>query len=316
MSSGSSLPYHLRPNKAVDRELFLGLLSRLAATLRIENYCYVGLGGPFLEDFRLVHARLGIDDLVCVEDELDVHKRQKFNRPVNRIRCVHNTLENYIDSKVFKKPVIIWFDYTNPRDLTNQIVRFSRTIGEVPLNSVMRITLNASPGSLGKPGPEVKETIQEWRLDCLRERLGELLPSDLKSSDMKYKNFGKSLLETLHIAVANEELSHLKRRIVWALATHYTDGQPMVTATLIVCSKEDLSIDTLVNDWEYSSTPRAPLVLDMPALSTLERLTMESCKNPKKRMGYDLPLSNMEEDPFKSFKRFYRVFPHFSRVEL
>jgi hypothetical protein len=69
MSNGSSVPYRLRPNKAVDRELFLALLVRLAATMKIENHQYVGLGGPFLEDFRLIHARLGINDMVCIESE-------------------------------------------------------------------------------------------------------------------------------------------------------------------------------------------------------------------------------------------------------
>ena len=82
MGAGSSLPYRLRPNKAVDRELFLSLLMRLAPRLHVEKYHYVGLGGPFLEDFRLVHARLGLATMTCVETEEEVHKRQLFNRPV------------------------------------------------------------------------------------------------------------------------------------------------------------------------------------------------------------------------------------------
>ena len=330
MSSGSSLPYRLRPNKAVDRELFLGLLSRIAAKLRVEDYRYIGLGGPFLEDFRLVHARLGIDDLVCVEAEENVHKRQKFNRPVDRIECVHSTLEDYIDSTDFDKPVVIWFDYTNPKKLTDQIERFSRTIAGVPLNSILRVTLNANPTSLGKQDPkefavessargrssDTRQTIQEWRLDRFRDRLGNLFPSGLKPNDMTFKNFGISILKALHIAVEKEVLNLIDRSIIWALATHYADGQPMVTATLIVCCPEGVSTKMLVDDWEYSSTPDAPLCLDMPALSTLERLTMESTEDARERMGFDLPRSDMDEDPFASFKRFYRVFPHFSRVEL
>ena len=98
MSSGSSLPYKLRPNKAVDRELFLSLLTRLASILKIESHQYIGLGGAFLEDFRLIHARLGIDDMICLEIEENVHKRQCFNRPVDCITCIHNSLENYLDS--------------------------------------------------------------------------------------------------------------------------------------------------------------------------------------------------------------------------
>ena len=95
MSAGSSLPYRLRPNKAVDRELFLSLLMRLGPALSLEKYHYVGLGGPFLEDFRLIHARLGLARMTCVETEEEVHKRQLFNRPVASIECVHKTLEDY-----------------------------------------------------------------------------------------------------------------------------------------------------------------------------------------------------------------------------
>jgi hypothetical protein len=330
MSSGASLPYRLRPNKAVDRELFLGLLGRLAATLKLESYRYVGLGGPFLEDFRLIHARLGIDDMVCVEAEEGIHKRQIFNRPVDCIACVYDTLENYIDSTEFEKPVIIWFDYTEPGKITEQIERFSRTIAEVPVNSILRVTLNANPTSLGDPEPheravevggmgrssDQKKTVQEWRLDRFRERLGSLFPSDLKSDGMTFKNFGRSVLRALYLAVEKETLSLTDRKIVWALATHYADGQPMVTATLIVYGPEASPVEGLVKDWGYFSTPDTPLLLDMPALSTLERLTMESCDDAKKRLGFELPKSDMGVDPFLSFKKFYRVFPHFSRVEL
>lgn len=330
MSSGSSLPYKLRPNKAVDRELFLALLGRIAATLKVESYQYVGLGGPFMEDFRLIHARLGIVDMVCVESEESVHQRQNFNRPVDCIKCVNNTLEDYIDSTDFDKPTIIWFDYTEPRKITEQIERFSRTISDAPINSVLRITLNANPTSLGRPPDDEvavelgdmdghtgqKKTTQEWRLDRFRERLGTLFPSDLKADGMTFKNYGKSVLRALYLAVEKEVLSLTDRKIVWSMATHYADGQPMVTATLIVCGSEDGVVEGLVNDWEYLSTPDSPLLLDMPALSTLERLTMESCNDAKGRLGFDLPKSEMGGNPFESFKRFYRVFPHFSRVEL
>jgi len=154
MSNGSSLPYRLRQNKSVDRELFLGLLGRLAATLKLEEYQYVGLGGPFLEDFRLIHARLGLKDLVCIEAEENVHKRQLFNRPIDQITCVNSTLEDYLDETDIEKPVIIWFDYTDPRAITDQIERFAQSISTVPVNSIFRITLNANPASLGTPKPE------------------------------------------------------------------------------------------------------------------------------------------------------------------
>ena len=330
MTSASSLPYRLRPNKAVDRELFLALLGRLAATLRIEFYKYVGLGGPFLEDFRLIHGRLGIRDMVCVESEVDVHQRQQFNRPVDCITCVHDTLENFIDSTDFEQPVLIWFDYTEPGKIADQIGRVARTGAEVPINSILRITVNANPGSLGKPSDEEvavevgggrdarareKITTQEWRLERFRERLGNLCPGDLQPADMTFKNYGRSVLRALHLAVDREMLSFTDRKIIWALATHYADGQPMATATLVVCGPEDSRVCTLVDEWEYCSTPSCPLLLDMPALSTLERLTMESSDDARSRLGFQLPRSDMGRDPFESFQKFYRVFPHFARVE-
>lgn len=331
MSAGSSLPYRLRPNKAVDRELFLSLLMRLAPKFALEKYHYVGLGGPFLEDFRMIHGRLGIAKMTCIETEEEVHKRQIFNRPVASIDCVHKSLEDYLDETDFGDPAIIWFDYTEPKGITTQIERFARTIGVVPIGSVLRVTLNANPASLGKPEPKdisveadgeasedrgQKPTILEWRLARLKERLGSLFPSGLTAGGMSFKTFGTSLLRALKLAVEKEALSFRDRRIVWALATHYADGQAMVTAALVICKSDDRTVEELVKGWEFYATADAPHRLDLPALSTLERLMMESNVDAKAKMGFELPKSDMGENPFEVFKKFYRIYPHFSRVEL
>lgn len=313
MSAGSSLPYRLRPNKAVDRELFLSLLTRLAPTLALEKYRYVGLGGPFLEDFRMIHGRLGIAKMTCIETEEQVHKRQLFNRPVASIECIHNSLEDYLDETDFDSPTIIWFDYTEPRGITTQIERFARTIGTVPIGSVLRVTLNANPGSLGKPAENLAEAeLLKWRLNEFQKRLGALFPSGLVVDGMTQRKFGLSVLQALKLAVEKEALSFRDRRIIWALATHYADGQAMVTAALVICKNDDKVVEELVNGWEFYTTADAPHRLDLPALSTLERLTMESNVDAKAKMDFELP----GENPFEVFRKFYRIYPHFSRVEL
>jgi hypothetical protein len=43
---------------------------------------------------------------------------------------------------------------------------------------------------------------------------------------------------------------------------------------------------------------------------------MESNADARVKMGFELPKSDMGEDPFTVFKKFYRIYPHFSRVEL
>lgn len=317
MSAGSSLPYRLRPNKAVDRELFLSLLMRLAPNLGLEKYHYVGLGGPFLEDFRMIHGRLGIAKMTCIETEEQVHKRQLFNRPVASIECINKSLEDYLDETDFDTPVVIWFDFTDPKGITTQVERFARTIGTVPIGSVLRVTLNANPGALGRPDGNLSEAeLMEWRLQAFQRRLGSLFPSGLTADGMKQKSFGNSLLRALKLAVGKEVLSYQDRQVVWALATHYADGQPMVTAALVVCEKDDKSVEELVKGWEFYATADAPHRLALPSLSTLERLTMESDADAKAKMGFELPESDMEENPFEVFKKFYRIYPHFSRVEL
>lgn len=316
MSNGSSVPYKLRPNKAVDRELFLSLLTRLAPSLALEGHHYIGLGGSFLEDFRLVHARLGIDRMTSVEAEVEVHKRQVFNRPTASVECVHSTLEDYLDGHDFDRPALVWFDYTAPKPV-EQIGRFARTVGEVKLNSILRLTLNAQPGALGSPRPPLSgQALWEWRLEKFKDRLGSLCPTDITPAGMEKRTYGPSILRALFLAVEKEVLSHVDRKVVWALSTHYADGQPMVTATLVVCAANDTVIDPLVKGWTFYSPPSDPLRIDLPALSTLERLTMESNDDAKTKLGFELAESGLGEDPFEVFKKFYRIYPHFSRVEL
>ena len=48
---------------------------------------------------------------------------------------------------------------------------------------------------------------------------------------MTQKRFGLSVLRVFKLAVEKEALNFRDRRIVWALATHYTDGQAMVTGS-------------------------------------------------------------------------------------
>jgi hypothetical protein len=244
---------------------------------------------------------------------------------------VLNRLEEYLDETEFGSPAIIWFDYTKPKNITTQIERFARTIGTVPLKSILRITLNANPESLGKPDPKdisveadgdvsedraQKPTIQEWRLARFKERLGTLFPSGLTADGMTHKSFGKSLLHALKLAVEKQLLSLRDRHITWALATHYADGQAMVTAALVICQKDDKTMEESVKAWEFHTTTDMPHRVDLPALSTLERLTMESTDDAQTTMGFELPKSDMGENPFEVFKKFYRIYPHISRVEL
>lgn len=325
MTKASAVPYHLRPNKYVDREIFLDLLAKLDPCVDLRRYHYVGLGGPFLTDFRLVHNRFRMKKLISLDSDPEVCKRQEFNRPSHDIDVRCSTIEDYLDETYFHCPAVIWFDYTSAEDVGNQILRFSNTIAEVPPSSIIRITLNANPTSLGSPSNEpslndgslakTAEQKQEWRLSALRKRLGSLVPHNAQPEDTNTKKYGRLLLRILEIAVARYTV-HSGVNLIWPLATHYADGQPMVTATVVVCEQElQNKIKSIIENWEYMSDPQNPLLLDIPILSVLERITMAASKNPQSKMKFDLKSGSMGLDPFKAYEKFYRVFPHFSRVD-
>ncbi len=164
-----------------------------------------------------------------------------------------------------------------------------------------------------------KPTKAEWRLGQFIQRLGTLVPAGLTADAMTHKQYGPTLLQVLKLAVEKQALSFTDRQIVWALATHYADDQPMVTAALIVVPQEDSATEKLARGWEFFSTPDEPHRIELPALSSLERLTMESNNNSQKKLGFDLAKifeSKLGVDPVDVFKKFYRFYPHFSRVEL
>lgn len=325
MTKASAVPYHLRPNKYVDREIFLDLLAKLDPCVDLGRHHYIGLGGPFLTDFRLVHNRFRMKKLVSLDSDPEVCKRQEFNRPSHEIDILCNTIEDYLDETSFRCPAVIWLDYTSAEDVESQILRFSNTIAEVPKSSIIRITLNANPTSLGSPPIQfglsgdpltiTAEHKQEWRLSELRSKFGDLVPHDAQPEDTSARGYGKLLLRILEIAVTKKAV-HSRMNIIWPLATHYADGQPMVTATVVVCEQElHDEIKNIVDNWEYMSNPQNPLLLDIPILSVLERITMAADKNPQSKMKFDLKSGNMGLDPFRAYEKFYRVFPHFSRVD-
>jgi hypothetical protein len=327
MSDGASVAYRLRPNKAVDRELFLSLLVRLAAELRIEKYAYIGLGGAFLEEFRLIHARTGISRMTCIERNLEVHKRQKFNRPIATVECVHGSLDEYLDSSEHETPVVVWLDYTSPDEMQSQIDCFCRQLARLPIRSVVRLTLNANPSSLGTPKPDEfvqspfgtktssLPTLQEWRLQKLRERLS-YCPSSISPTQLETKAFGPTLLEIVKLSLEKYLEGVFDRKVIWAFATHYSDGQPMVTATAIIADKSDTTIEPIVNEWEFREENNDLIVIDLPALSTRERLHLEASDDAKNCLDYALPKSSLKTDTLARFSRLYRVFPHFATVDL
>jgi hypothetical protein len=117
--SGENVPYHLRPNKHVERLLFVELLEHFDRWRRVSDAAYVSLGGRLLEDQKLIHDRFGTTHLMSLESDEITYKRQVFNVPLGLISCAHRSTGQFVEEFDVITAAwgevnrIIWFDYAS-----------------------------------------------------------------------------------------------------------------------------------------------------------------------------------------------------------
>ncbi|MDK1197446.1 hypothetical protein QMT25_10815 [Cronobacter dublinensis] len=328
MSSGGSIPYHLRQHKAVERNLFIDLLRKLNNYINISDYVYIGFGGPFLEDFKQLHTALKISKMISLEVDTNVHIRQRFNMPIS---CVDIGEEpessgEFITRYDFEEPSLIWLDYAIPKDLNKQLNEIANMISKLKPKDIFKITLNATPDSLGRDykSPDPKP----FRLEKLKSYLTEdYCPINLEVDDVTFKRYPTVLLKALQRAI-NVGLSGRKDIQIQPLATFiYKDGQQMLTFTGIVLpnnneDKELFFAKSRIEVWPFfNGTWDTIRNISVPTMSLRERMFIEE-RLPfgtelqiKEQLGFYLG-ENEEEasEHLQNFIEYYKVVPWYSKV--
>lgn len=336
MSGGAYVPYHVRQNKAIDRQLFIDLLARINRFTPIKNYRYISFGGPFFEDFKLVHSQFGIKRMISIEGSEAVYSRQLFNLPLSCIRPCNTLSGDYINSYTSTTPTIFWLDYAAPNKLREQIQEFQSLLSKSNELDIVRITLNANPGVLS---PEVmirengkRETTEERntrRFEVLKHRLGDFLPSDVTSENMVVRFYPGILLRALEFATNSiMEGRRLKEGLYFQpLAAYvYSDHMhPMLTLTGILINKNqrrDFFQKSEIKKWEHATNSwHEFLPINVPALTAREKLFVDSWlptrkgKTIQKKLNF-LFAETAEEslDVIENYRRYYRYYPNFQRV--
>ncbi len=328
MSSGGSIPYHLRQHKAVERNLFIELLRKLNNYINISDYVYIGFGGPFLEDFKQLHTALKITRMISLELDDNVHLRQKFNMPIS---CVDigeqpENSDEFITRYDFDEPSLIWLDYAIPADLNKQLNEIANLISKLKPKDIFKITLNANPDSLGRDykSPDPKP----FRLEKLKTRLTEdYCPVGLEVDDVSFKRYPPVLLKAIQRAI-NVGLSGRKDIQVQPLATFiYKDGQQMLTFTGIILpnSKEDREFfleKSRIQAWPFfEGSWDAIKNISIPTMSLRERMFIEE-RLPagtelqiKEQLGFYLGEDEDEaSEHLQNFIEYYKVVPWYSKV--
>ncbi len=329
MSTGGSLPYQLRPNKAVERLLFIDLLSRLDPALGIaHNYDYYGFGGPQMEDFRLMHERFANAPMVSLEREEEVRKRQKFNIPHTNLHCKLQSSSDFVFIKSpLKRRSIIWLDYTAPSERVKQIAEFQSLLRRVREFSIVKITLNASVGSLG--GVTGQTGLSALRLSKFMDQFGRFFPGGLEEGAVTMKHFSGSLLQVVKEAAAES----LKNRGEWRfqplISTQYADGQTMLTITGLVCRRDGVVNTLQVSElatWPYACLDGERIVdIDVPELTLKERIYVnqllpkheEDVAAIQSKLGFLLAETEAESlRKLHNYVYFHKHYPHFGKVAI
>lgn len=331
--SGGSIPYHLRLNKFVDRQLFLECLERLISFRTEKVYGYATLGGPFLADLKAVHSKFGIKNLISIESDGEVFTRQKFNKPLALIDCERMDTGDFVtnyDSIIGHYACdnwAIWLDYVSPKQRERQLGEVSALVSKLTVGDVLRVTLNAAPHTLAnRENFENYSEYQSYAFDRLKANLGRFFPNDTEYSamDMTLAGLSEILLSAIRVAMI-EGLSGkaTQLRVLPICAFRYSDGpHQMITLTATIAEINDrIEENSKMDQWPYF-TGRWTGVREirLPDLSVKERIAIDELifSDDVEKICLSLPFSIGEKtkDLVSSYIEHYRRYPSFLQVHI
>lgn len=313
--------YHLRPNKAAERFAFIEAIKRLTKLGgSLEEYIYYGLGGPYLEDCRLLYEFYPEISMVSIEENEQVLKRQEFHRPCSNLHLESNDMKSFIAQyEPNDKKSIFWLDYT--RLEYGCFDEFKVLLGKITEKSMIKVTLRAEPDDFWdeckKPRSEKIEMFQREFMTVLPD------PSIIPPRDSVELAY---LMQRMLRIAAQQALPAEATSLVFQPVSsfYYSDGTGMFTLTGIICKRSNKwRVKKAFKDWEFANlTWEKPERIDIPILSTKERLHLQ-CRLPcttsrgatlRAKLGYLIDDDTRKTDEaLEQYAAFHRYFPYFLR---
>jgi hypothetical protein len=302
--------------------LFAELLRKLDSTQTpFSDYTYVGLGGPYLEDFNLLQSTVGNKKMISLETEPMVITRQRLNQPHCRVELTLDSTTKFVRKYYGRTPLIVWFDHSKP-EWQEQITDCCDLLRKLPPMSIFKITFSASTKHLADGSqPDTMES----RAEKLNEQFRDFGP--FNSNHLQKRNFPNSLYGIFKKAI-QDSVPDTAKRAVRSLASYkYDDGTPILTITCIVgpIDKIDLLIaEKRLKSWPFADINwRGPVEITIPHLSFRERMAIDrllpdaSARTIVRKLG--LRLAEDYEESVKiisDYILFYKHVPHFVRVHI
>jgi hypothetical protein len=325
VSRARDIPYQLRPNKFIDRQIFLDLLARVVPLRPDGDYIYVSMGGKHLVDQEAVYRRVGIRHLYSFDGDAGVVARQQCNKPLAHAQCVEmksSALAGEIDSilEIFKpaSKLIIWLDYTDPKERLAQLQELAECLKRAQPGDLVRITMNASDRTLN--GDWKKEGYSKpslYRAARLRDQIGIFCDQEIK--EILEDQLAPALARSVFLACsqAEEEKGFSYQPV---LITSYADGQRMITASVLVLESGG-SLPAGLQDWEFLAKGWSDIVdISAPDLSLREKVAIDKHLGESPEEIIEAvkfaPASELDDahQALMSYKKLHRFYPTFFAI--
>ncbi len=312
--------YQLRPNKAVDRLAFMEAIRRLEKLADLSEYTYYSLGGPYLEDFRLLYEFCPEIRMVSIEENDETLKRQKFHLPCGTIRLEKAEFKSFLARYApHDERSIFWLDYT--RLEYGNFEDFMALLGKVAEDSMIKVTLRAKPSDYIDKSQEAPGSGTER----FRRQFGAVMPDPSADPPREPKDYACLLQDMLQVAAQKALPSAMLLTFQPVSSFYYSDGTEMLTLTGIVCLRgKEKKIKRAFQKWQFANLSwREPRRIDVPVLSTRERLHLQEflpCRHGKERslrkaLGYLIDDDKRRsEAKLRQYADFHRYYPYFIRA--
>jgi len=328
--SADDIPYQLRPNKFIDRQIFLEAMSRLLPVRGPESYIYVSMGGRHLMDHHAAYYTLGIQALYSFDKDANEVARQKFNRPTGKAICeafssseLAGRLDEIMSRFRSRQNLIVWLDYTSA-DRRSQFQESKQTLVKLKHGDIFRVTLNADIRTFGAKGEWRDKAVGpgEYRIAKLRSQIGEFVPTIFER--MRDDEFPATLSQCLKLLVESAQLEMNGLTVLPILLTTYSDGTPMLTATFAIADpvSEQRFPPEKFKRWKFASRNWEDIrSISSPVLSLREQYRLDQ----NIHRGAQRMLAGLKFEPavgeeaslqvLQSYKDYHRYYPNFRPIE-
>lgn len=313
--SASGLPYHLRPRKFVDRELFADFVAQFVAIHDPAKYVYISMGGKHLTDHKAIYRKTSIDCLLSFDGDENVVQYQEYFKPFERVFC-ENWLSNELPGKIdailqehAKEQVVVWLDYTASIS-GRQLDEIASVVAKLRPRDVLRVTVNLQAKGreeMERGLPLEQRTLAELQAEYIRSLVGTYLRASTK--EVSANAIELALSECVE-AACSKGLDGTGCTAVPVLLSRYTDTTTMFVATVVVSERESVALPP---GWKfYPDDWNDILSINLPDFTPSERHRFDrimhcSAADLHLELGFAI-LSDEELDTYRSLHRYYPMF--------